>query len=287
MDEAIAADWADAFAGGEDDDTTAETTDSSGAPMDEDTASAWDAAFEGEDNEDSDAVTAKLDWDEEDEAEPAEIPVTETSTAAGENVADTAAAPATDQDDSDDATATGDNQPGSASFEIPEILRDGAESAGRHKVLLGSILAIMLLVFMVLQAMYFMRDRLLPRYEILRPALQMMCNYTDCVLPLRQDLEHITLIDREVRSHPVNPDALQVTATIMNNAEYAQAYPVIRITLSNRHGRIVASRDFKPADYLSENIDIDKGLAPNQPLHIELEVADPGKDAVGFTFEFL
>jgi hypothetical protein len=113
-----------------------------------------------------------------------------------------------------------------------------------------------------------------------------MCDLTGCELPLRKNLERIILLDREVRSHPVNREALQVTATIVNTADYLQSFPVIRITLSNRHGRIIASRDFQPTDYLSDNIDIGKGLTPKQPLHIELEVLDPGKDAVGFTFEF-
>jgi hypothetical protein len=174
----------------------------------------------------------------------------------------------------------------SLTYDLPEILRDSEATAGRHKLLLGSLLAMLLLVFMLLQVMYFWRNELLPRYEFLRPALQTMCDLTGCELPLRKNLERIILLDREVRSHPVNREALQVTATIVNTADYLQSFPVIRITLSNRHGRIIASRDFQPTDYLSDNIDIGKGLTPKQPLHIELEVLDPGKDAVGFTFEF-
>jgi hypothetical protein len=181
---------------------------------------------------------------------------------------------------------SGENDTDTA-YDLPEILRDSEPAAGRHKLLLGSVLAMLLLAFMLLQVMYFWRAELLPRYEFLRPTLQTMCEVTGCELPLRKNLERITLLDREVRSHPVNAEALQVTATIINTADYIQSFPVIRITLSNRHGRIIASRDFQPPEYLSDNIDIGKGLAPKQPLHIELEVSDPGKDAVGFTFEFL
>ena len=46
-------------------------------------------------------------------------------------------------------------------------------------------------------------------------------------------------------------------------------------------------RRFQPTEYMSKTVEIDGGMRPGQPIGVSLELADPGKTAVGFEFTFI
>ena len=52
------------------------------------------------------------------------------------------------------------------------------------------------------------------------------------------------------------------------------------------NGEKVAMRNFQPKDYLPANMNITKGMESNVPIQVELEIVDPGKNAVNFEFDF-
>ena len=120
----------------------------------------------------------------------------------------------------------------------------------------------------------------------LRPLLDGVCATVGCRMPLRQDLSQLALTSREIRPHPSVPGALLISATIRNEADFAQAFPAVRIRLSDLNEQPVASRRFVPADYLVDPDDARRGLAPQASAVIVFEVADPGRDAVAFEFNF-
>lgn len=118
-----------------------------------------------------------------------------------------------------------------------------------------------------------------------RPALEHLCGTLGCDLPPWRDPDRLQVIDRGVVPHPSTADALLVTATIRNDAPWPQAWPMLELTLSDLEGEPVAMRRFRPEEYL--------GAAPERPLLgsgetvlARLELADPGKQAVAFGFEF-
>ncbi len=51
--------------------------------------------------------------------------------------------------------------------------------------------------------------------------------------------------------------------------------------------RLLARRVFPPQLYLPPGVDMARGLQPDTPLPITLELVDPGKAAVNFEFELL
>lgn len=120
----------------------------------------------------------------------------------------------------------------------------------------------------------------------LRPLLDGVCTTVGCRMPLRQDLSKLALTSREIRPHPSVPGALLISATIRNEADFAQAFPAVRIRLSDLNEQPVASRRFVPADYLVDPDDAHRGLAPQASAVLVFEVADPGRDAVAFEFNF-
>ena len=120
-----------------------------------------------------------------------------------------------------------------------------------------------------------------------RPLVERICSVTACELPLPSDTGQVALLDRDVRRHPDVKDALLVNATLVNRAEFTQSYPVLSIRFSDLAGKPIAERRFRPAEYLGADLDHDDGMAPAAPVHVVLEIEDPGEEAVSFQFDFL
>jgi predicted Zn finger-like uncharacterized protein len=78
------------------------------------------------------------------------------------------------------------------------------------------------------------------------------------------------------------PGTLHVRASITNQASFAQAPPLLRVSLEDRFGNAVAVRDFAPADYLPEGATAPASLAVGEKIAVDLLLLDPGGDAVGF-----
>lgn len=119
-----------------------------------------------------------------------------------------------------------------------------------------------------------------------RAWLDPACAKLGCALPLRHDATTLELLSRDIRPHPSVPGALIISATLRNDAAFAQAFPTVEISLSDLDEKRVAMRRFQPRDYLSDTRTIGAGLAAGASTALVFEVADPGRDAVAFEFKF-
>lgn len=145
--------------------------------------------------------------------------------------------------------------------------------------------AALLLVVLLLQLGWVERDRWAADAR-LRPVLERACTVFGCALPLRHDLSRLALTSREIRPHPSVAGALLISATIRNEADFAQAFPAVRVSLSDLQEHPVATRRFVAHDYLADAGEAQRGLAPQASAVIVFEVADPGREAVAFEFSF-
>jgi len=130
------------------------------------------------------------------------------------------------------------------------------------------------------------------RHELLqnptaRAWLERGCIALHCSLPLARNADNLTLLSRDVRPHPSVPNALIISATLRNDAEVAQAFPTVEITLTDLDEQRIAMRRFKPAEYLGDARTLNSGLAAHGSTALVFEVADPGKNAVAYEFKFL
>jgi hypothetical protein len=78
---------------------------------------------------------------------------------------------------------------------------------------------------------------------------------------------------------------LLVTATFRNDAEFAQAWPQLQLSLANLEGDSLGLRRFSPREYLGSEPATTR-IGSGQSATITLEIVDPGKRAVAFGFEF-
>ncbi|MDX1251878.1 MAG: zinc-ribbon domain-containing protein [Gammaproteobacteria bacterium] len=159
------------------------------------------------------------------------------------------------------------------------------EKRGWAGTLAWAALNLSLILLLAGQYVYFYRDDL-ARYPELRPALETMCEVMGCEIPLRRDVSRLSLVNRDLRSHPSAANALLVRAALINNAPFPQPYPVLQLSLSNVAGQTVAMRRFQSFEYLGKDIPIKKGMLPGKPVEVTLELVDPGQNAVSFEFAF-
>lgn len=122
--------------------------------------------------------------------------------------------------------------------------------------------------------------------DFLRPWLDRACRPVNCRLPLRQALDQVSLVSRDIRPHTSVEGALIISATMQNRASFTQPFPQVEITLSNLSSKRIAMRLFDPEDYLENTRLSDQGMAPGTLLPLVFEVVDPGDDAVAFEFNF-
>lgn len=143
-----------------------------------------------------------------------------------------------------------------------------------------------LLVSLLAQLAYAERASLLDDARV-RPWLDRACAELGCRLPLRHDPVRLQLLSRDIRPHPSVANALIISATLRNDAEFAQAFPAVEITLSDLDENRIAMRRFLPQEYLGDSRNLGSGMAPGATAALVFEVADPGKNAVAFEFKFL
>ena len=102
-------------------------------------------------------------------------------------------------------------------------------------------------------------------------------------LPAPANLSAYQLRQWGVTGDPGAKGALRVRASILNTAAQLQPYPLLRVTLANRFGSRIGSRDFEPAEYLGKPTV--RMLAPGERADATLDILDPGKDAEGFEID--
>ena len=159
-----------------------------------------------------------------------------------------------------------------------------APSRGPLAGLLWGLGVITLIATLGLQFVYYHHSQL-AHHTQLRPLLDQLCKLTECELPPQRELGQIRLASHLVQFHPRYQNSLLITATLINRAPFNQPYPEVELLMTNLQQEVVASRRFRPEEYLVGQRS-DRPMPQNIEIPLMLEVVDPGKDVVGFRFEF-
>jgi predicted Zn finger-like uncharacterized protein len=126
----------------------------------------------------------------------------------------------------------------------------------------------------------------LARQDSYRPWFVTLCPTVGCTVPPRVDIHMIRSSNLVVRSHPTFTGALVVDAIIYNRASFGQPFPLLELRFADLNNKMIASRRFKPSEYLSGDLAGQGEMPPQVPIHIALDILDPGKRAVNYSLSF-
>ncbi|GFM82929.1 hypothetical protein PSCICN_36210 [Pseudomonas cichorii] len=126
----------------------------------------------------------------------------------------------------------------------------------------------------------------LARQDQYRPWFQQICPKIDCKVPSKVDIALLKSSNLVVRSHPEFQGALVVDAIIYNRASFSQPFPLLELRFADTSGQLIASRRFKPGEYLSGEMAGKEEMPPQTPIHIALDILDPGAKAVNYSLNF-
>ena len=118
-----------------------------------------------------------------------------------------------------------------------------------------------------------------------RPIVIALCGVFRCDVPTWREPAAFTMLSRDVRPIIGNPGTLQAQATFRNEARWAQAWPVILLTLKDADGRTLGARALQPADYLPQG-EASPSIGPGQSAQMAVKVKEPSANVVAFSFDF-
>lgn len=126
----------------------------------------------------------------------------------------------------------------------------------------------------------------LARQDQYRPWFQQLCPKIGCTVPSKVDIARIKSSNLVVRSHPEFSGALVVDAIIYNRAPFSQPFPLLELRFADLNGHLIASRRFKPGEYLNGELEGLTEMPSQTPIHIALDILDPGPKAVNYSLSF-
>ena len=160
---------------------------------------------------------------------------------------------------------------------------DGVKSRTNLRPLLWFIGILLLLIIAIVQVIYYQRYQLISSAHY-QPQILNLCQILPCDEDKFVNTGQISLLERNIFTHPTRDKALMVTGSFVNKAPFSQPPPKLLISLSDQQGNFIASRLFEPLQYLADK-SITR-LPPGKPVQFRLEIKDPGNAALAYEFEF-
>jgi predicted Zn finger-like uncharacterized protein len=117
------------------------------------------------------------------------------------------------------------------------------------------------------------------------PLASTIYGWFHATLTPRWDLTAYSVRQLGAESEDAEGTRLRVRVSLHNESTRVQPFPLLRLTLSDRFGNPVATRDLEPADYLPKKFANERLLEPDQRIDAEVHVLDPAKAAMGFVID--
>jgi|TARA_B110000263_G_C15297520_1_gene506279 hypothetical protein len=146
--------------------------------------------------------------------------------------------------------------------------------------------AMVLIVFSVLQYLYFNFDRYATDIRYRQYALE-ICQSLGCEVSDYSNAEFLATGELAIRTHPSVSGALIVDAIVQNTGIFRQRFPDMTLRFVNPQGTLVAARTFGPGDYLAGEFRGLRYIPAKTEVRFALEIVDPGEMAVGYDLSFV
>ena len=168
---------------------------------------------------------------------------------------------------------------GNASNEINthEALPALKSSSATDKGLWGAGYSFCIILF--IYQVYFFESYNLTQNTQLRPWLNTVCHYINCLLPAYKNLNEFTILHGAFEA--TEKDTYLFNTAFSNQSAFEQSYPSIKLSLQNFNGQTFAERIFHPQDYAKNHVEF---IAPDKLTEITMKIAAPSEKIGGYHF---
>jgi predicted Zn finger-like uncharacterized protein len=159
-----------------------------------------------------------------------------------------------------------------------------SEAAPRSRFMLWVSAAAALTLALVAQTIHHNRNELATNAMLNRPLTRFYKAIGVTLVP-SWDLTAYDVRQLGASTNEGGPGTLTVRASVKNNAGQPLPLPLLRITMQDRYGNRIATRDVDPKSYVPGVVPRDANLGVGQRIDAEMTFKDPGQDAVGFEID--
>ncbi|MBI1285784.1 MAG: DUF3426 domain-containing protein [Thiobacillus sp.] len=156
-------------------------------------------------------------------------------------------------------------------------------SPRRIKPWIWAAASTLLLLLLLAQISFFLRDALVSRMPQTRPAFEQACAVLGCTLSLPQNLALLQIVGSDLQTE--SSSRLKLTLTLGNRASHVQAWPVLVLTLNDQRNRPLARRSFAPSEYLGDSRRIADGIPPRSEQALSLPLSVRNLAPMGFDLQ--
>ena len=117
-----------------------------------------------------------------------------------------------------------------------------------------------------------------------RSFLRDNCHWLPCQWTDFQNLDYLSLTGL-IQPSTTHNQVLTALIELRNQAPLPQPFPALSLRFMNIRGDLVSARVFRPEEYLQSEASGRQFLESDQRVQIELDIYDPGGEAVSYEFE--
>jgi predicted Zn finger-like uncharacterized protein len=150
-----------------------------------------------------------------------------------------------------------------------------------HAWVAGAVLAVLLLLGQIINHY---REQLAADARFNRPLTRLYAAFGVKLAPA-WDLRAYDVRQLGASVDSASRGLITVRASVKNGARQPQPLPLLRVTLEDRFGNRLASRDVAPRFYLPTAVPASSLLASGQRVDAQMGFLDPGANAVGFEID--
>jgi predicted Zn finger-like uncharacterized protein len=133
-----------------------------------------------------------------------------------------------------------------------------------------------------LQTVYFLRTPIATQWPETKPLLSSACDLMGCIVELPKDISQLLIDDSDLQEDAEHEDVIRLSTLLINNAPFAQAYPLLELTLTDKNDRPVLRRAFTAKEYMAEGTDLNAGIPAGEELQIKLALTSGDIEVSGY-----
>ncbi|KQR85347.1 hypothetical protein ASG35_26455 [Burkholderia sp. Leaf177] len=164
--------------------------------------------------------------------------------------------------------------PPSEPFPVIRETRPAARSGTAWKVI-GSLIALVLLVGLAAQAAWWQRETVMVYWPASQPLIAQACEQVGCAVAPPRDIDGLQIENSGLRQVD-GSHKLELKLSLRNRFDLAIAYPALELTLLDDKNNVAIRRVLWPQDYARPGTQIGTGLAARstQPVIVRLDTGD-------------